>query len=186
MRRKALVSFTVLAMIFGLSVTAAAYQSTPEAGDQGVEGAWVVTVAVEGTGVFPIFQTYEAGGTVTSEGLPAFRADPAAGVDTLYISTGVGAWESTGPGAYSATIAIMYGDVDGNVLAIETVWWDFELDETGNAWSGPSTFIGVDPTGATLYEGTATVTGSRITVQEPGVPVMVPVGGATPVATPAG
>lgn len=160
----------------GSHLIAAAQDGTPVADDQGVVGAGVVTVAVDGDPPysFPVFQTYETGGTVSSLNLPATVADPAAPVETIYISPGVGAWESTGSDAYVATLAIMYGDVDGNVLAIETVSWDLELDESGDAFSGTSTFVGVDPAGATLYEGTSTLSGTRITVQEPGTPVTLP------------
>lgn len=177
----------VVACLIGLvgsSLNAVAQDSTPDAGEQGIEGSWVVIVAVDGGFTFPVFQTYDSDGNTTSPGLPAFAAEPGDPVETIYTSGGVGAWESTGPGTYRGTIVLMYGDVDGILLAVETVNFDVELDETGDAFTGSATFIAVDPAGATLYEGTATLTGTRITIQEPGVPVMVPVGG-TPVATPA-
>ncbi|MDQ3694471.1 MAG: hypothetical protein M3464_12720 [Chloroflexota bacterium] len=158
--------------------------ATPAADGQGVVGAWVVTVATSEGFAFPVFQIYEAGGTVLSPFLPAFQAEPGDPVETIYTSPGVGAWEQAGPDTYAGTIAIAYGDVDGHVLAIETVRWDLELDETGDAFTGTSTFVGADPAGDMLYEGVAILTGTRITVQEPGVPVAVPAGGGS-AATPA-
>ena len=160
--------------------------ATPAADGQGVVGAWAVIVAVEGAPEFPVFQTYEAGGTVLSLGLPAFHAEPGSPVETIYTTPGAGVWENTGPGAYAVTIAIGYGDVDGNLLAVETVRGDLELDETGDAFTGTSTFVAVDPAGTMIYEGIATFSGTRITVQEAGTPLTVPVGsGASAAATPA-
>ncbi len=187
---RALLLLSVAAVVFGLlamgRLGTIAQDGTPAADGQELLGSWVVTIEVEGGLPFTVLQTYESGGTVTSGGLPAFRADPTAPVETLYSSTGVGAWEGTGPDAYAGTVVILYGDVDGNLLATETVRWDLEIDGTGNAFSGMSSFVGTDPAGATLYAGTATFRGTRITVQEPGTPVAMPIGGeASAAATPA-
>jgi hypothetical protein len=179
--RTVIVLAAVLAVLAG-SPAVSARQDTPESDDLAIVGAWVTTVAVDGAPQpFTVLQTYEPGGTVTSENLPATVADPAAPVDTLYIGSGVGAWEQTDSGTYAATIAVMYGDLDGNLIAIETVSWEVDVDATGAAFTGPATFIGTDPAGNPLYSGTATLTGARITVQEPGTPVALP-SSATPAA----
>lgn len=163
----------VFAFVVALLVGIGSGTATAQEVDEPILGAWVVTVAVEGAPQpFRVLQTYEAGGTVTSENLPAFAADSSAPVDTLYLSTGVGAWERTESGVYTVTIVIMYGDIDGNLLALETVRQDVEVDASGASFRGPATFVATDPAGNSLYGGTSTLAGIRITVQDAGVPAV--------------
>lgn len=154
--------------------------------DEPIVGAWIVSVGVEGTPQpFMVLQTYEPGGTVTSENIPATATDPTAPVETLYLSTGVGAWERIDRGSYAVTIAIMYGDIDGTLLAFETVTWEVEVDGSGNRFSGPATFVTTDPAGNVLFGGSSGLIGTRITVQESGAPLALP-SSMAPSATPAG
>ena len=109
--------------------------------------------------------------------------DPTAPVDTLYLSAGVGAWERTDAGTCVVTIAIMYGDIDGTLLAVEAVSWEVEVDASGMRFSGEAAFVATDPAGSEVHGGTSGVIGTRITVLEPGTPVTLPAMG--PAATPA-
>lgn len=177
--RALIVLIVALIGFAGSGLQATAQDATGEP----IVGAWLVTVSVDGAPhPFTVLYTFESGGTVTSENLPVIAADPTAPVDTLYLSTGVGAWERTDSGSYAASIVIMYGGIDGTLLAVETVSWDVMVDASGTAFSGSATFVTNDPAGNQIFGGTSVLTGTRITVQETGVPVGLP---APAPATPA-
>jgi hypothetical protein len=62
-------------------------------------------------------------------------------------------------------------DVQGNFLAIATDSVQATLDAGGNAWNGPYSATVVDPSGAVIYVGGATVQATRITVQPLATPL---------------
>lgn len=168
-----------------VTLTGAGHQAAAQdAAAEPIVGAWLVTVGVEGNPeTFMVLQTYEPGGTVTSENVPITETDPTAPIDTLHVSTGVGAWERGADGSYTATIAIMYGDGSGRVLAVETVTWTVTVDASGERFRGEASFIATDPAGTELYIGTSGLVGTRISVLSPGVPVTLPgQSSATPAA----
>jgi hypothetical protein len=174
----------VAVIVAALLLVAGSGAASAQDAEEPIVGAWIVSVGVEGTPQpFMVLQTYEPGGTVTSENIPVSATDPTAPVDTLYLSTGVGTWERTDAGTYVATVAIMYGDIDGTLLAVETVSWEVEVDASGLRFSGEAAFVATDPVGNEVYGGTSGLIGTRITVLDPGTPVTLPA--MAPASTPA-
>lgn len=177
--RVALVS--VMLALLALTGPASARQADS---DDGIVGSWIVTVTTNDGSAFTNLATYSSDGVVASHNLPASATDPTAPVDTLYFPAGIGTWEQREDGSIAATIVLLYGDIDGNLIAVETVRWDVTVDETGDAYSGGATFVATLPTGEEVYGGTSVLQGVRIAIQEHGTPIRLP--GTVPAATPAG
>ena len=170
----------VLTAAYALSGSVAAQQADPPSE---IVGSWIVTVTTNDGTSFTNLATYSSDGIVASHNLPASATDPTAPVDTLYFPAGIGTWEQNADGEIAATIVLLYGDIDGILIAVETVRWDVTVDDTGDAYSGGATFVATLPTGEEVYGGTSVLEGVRITVQNHGTPIQLP--GVAPFATPA-
>lgn len=139
-----------------------AQTGTPVVADQGFVGAWRLTFDTP-LGPSRSLLTIMADGTVLFSGLPVKPA--AEGAPVTVVSAGHGVWRQIAPTTAEITWEGFVADIQGTFLAIATDRVQATLAADGNAWSGPFRATVVDPGGSVIYEGGATVTATRLTVQ---------------------
>jgi hypothetical protein len=112
--------------------------------------------------------------------------DPASGLSTFtfnadgtYIeadATGevdLGAWEATGPTSATLTIVSYEGDDAGNDAGHAVIRASIDVGADGNSFTATYTLEFVLPDGTSTGEaGPGTASGTRLTVEAPGTPVM--------------
>ena len=148
-----------------------AQPGTPDAGP-GFVGAWRLTSATP-AGASQGLLTLMADGTVVFSGRPV--APTGGEPPVVFIGTGNGAWEQTGPTTAAASFVVFITDGEGNFMWVVTDSVEMTLDPDGTSWSGPYSSTTADPSGNVLSIAPGTAEATRITVQ----PL------ATPAATPA-
>jgi hypothetical protein len=135
-------------------------------------GAWRLTSQTP-SGTSESLITFTDDGTVLFSGRPV--APTGGDPPVVFIGTGHGAWEQTGPDIAAASFVVFITDGEGNFLWVVTDSVEMTLDPDGASWSGPYSSTTADPAGNILNVSPGTAEARRITVQ----PL------ATPAATPA-
>jgi hypothetical protein len=152
--------------------TGAAQTGTPPAAGQGFIGSWRLT-SENPSGASEGLLTLMADGTVVFSGRPV--APTGGEPPVVFIGTGHGAWEQTGPTTAAASFSVFITDGEGNFLWVVTDSVEMTLDPDGTSWSGPYSSTTADPGGNVLFISPGMAEATRIMVQ----PL------ATPAATPA-
>ena len=139
----------------GLSPTSAQDGTPVATASHPLVGAWVIDISAEDPSG-PQEATFAPNVTVfTDEGL-VLNTAPGAGSD-------VGVWEATSArgGALTFVGLIAEEDVAGTVIIRAT----YELDETGDSFSGPYSYTVVASDGTVVDAGRDMARGTRITVE---------------------
>jgi hypothetical protein len=110
-------------------------------------------------------------GTVVFSPRPAA---PAGEPPVVFISTGHGAWEPTGPDTASASFTVFITDADGDFLWVVTDSVEMTLSPDGSSWSGPYSSTTADPDGNVLGSAPGEAEATRITLQPLATPEASP------------
>jgi hypothetical protein len=128
----------------------------------GIEGTWLATATVGGSGAPPPFQaliTFAAGGglVATDQSTPPSQR-----------SAGQGTWARTDDGQVRAKVPAFLFDASGHPQGTLIIRFSVRLSEDGEedrgTLAGPGTFHVVDLTGKVVDAGSFTLQGRRITV----------------------
>ena len=167
------------------SLQSARQAEDPRATAPSIVGLWHTVFLVDPKGGYST-----AGPNVFDEGFDAWHAD---GTETLNdISpppTGnvcIGVWTQTGPLTYVLKHPTWGYDEDNiNVVGVGTITEQITLDPSGNSYSGTVTIVGVDLTGANVFQASATIVAERIVADtQPFQPTPGPAPSVTAVVTP--
>jgi hypothetical protein len=156
-----------------------AQTASPTADGQAFVGAWHLT-SQSPSGPSQSFLTLADDGTVVFSPRPAA---PAGQPPVVFISTGHGAWEQTGPTTAAASFSVFITDGDGNLMWVVTDSVEMTLGEDGTSWSGPYSSTTADPEGTVLGSAPGTAEATRLTLQPMAVPAAGPASSASPAAS---
>ncbi len=127
----------------------------------GLDGSWLATVTVAGTGAPPPFKdlySYSRGGVVIrsrqGEMLPPFPA-----------TAGQGTWIYSGDRTFAATIVQLYTDIKGHYTGMGVDRERITLDETDGAYSATFTTDFINPDGSVGFSVTGTAQATRVRVK---------------------
>lgn len=161
MRRLVIVLSAVLMLAGGLALALPRAQAQDEStADHPLTGVWSIDAEFGDNVDAPTdIVAFHADGTVTDT-----EADG---------SVQVGGWEATGPTTAAVTFWGIESDENGTFAGAVTIRVSLEVSDDGNSLTGEYTIEFAMPDGTTSGEaGPAQVTGTRLTVEAPGTPVM--------------
>jgi hypothetical protein len=173
MRRISIVVASLAAAILALGLMplgASAQNESPPATGQGFVGAWRLT-SENPSGTSQSLLTLMGDGTVVFSPRPAV---PAGEPPVVFISTGHGTWEPTGPDTAAASFTVFLTDGEGNFLWVVTDSVEMTLGPGGDTWSGPYTSTTADPSGTVLGSSPGEAAATRITLQPLATPEASP------------
>jgi hypothetical protein len=181
LRRFASVAVSLLVGLVALGSTplaASAQGESPSPEGDGFVGAWRLT-SESPSGISQSMLTLIDGGTLVFSPRPAASAGDAGAV---FISSGHGAWEQTGPTSASASFSVFITDAAGNLMWIVTDSVEMTLGPDGDSWSGPYSSTTADPDGNVLGTAPGTAEATRLTLQPFVSPAVIPASSASPAA----
>lgn len=116
--------------------------------------------------------TFYSGGQVFDQGFDQWHSDgteilndtappqPANGAGTVCL----GVFEKTGPRTYKLRHPFWSFDANANLVGTGVILEQVTVDQSGNSYSGPFTFLQYDLSGNLIYEAQGTIAAQRITV----------------------
>jgi hypothetical protein len=178
MHRTSVLLSVILVVLVGLVAVGRRELTTAQdaADAQGLVGSWRTTVSIPG-GPPPStsLSTIHDDGTIVSSGFPAQVPPPGSPVSVIFVSSGHGSWEATGPNDAIFTFVEQWADGQGDPLLTLTVNSTATLGDDGQTFTGSFDSTIADLTGNIVASFPGTVQGTRIVAEGPATSM-----GATP------
>lgn len=134
-----------------------------------IVGSWRVIISpAQGTPALGL-ATFGADGTVVNA-FPPVEPSPSAPGGVVFVSSGHGAWQASGPDAAVFTFVALGADGQGNLNGAGTIRVSVTLDAGGQTFSGEYDATMADPRGTTVGTEQGTVQAARIVAEPPDMP----------------